>query len=170
MQYQRIVVGIADLAVSNDPNRTLTTYSLGACLGVAIYDPVVKVGGLLHVMLPDSSIDPVKAAKLPAMFVDTGVPSLFRACYQMQAEKQRMLIAVAGGAQILDNNGVFNIGSRNFDALCRLLKEHSLRIQAEHVGGMANRTMQLNLATGEVRLKVSGQPQEVILCTSSTTT
>src|SRR5881397_2559339 len=146
----KVVVGIAELAVSNNQSVTLTTYSLGSCLGIAIYDPVVKAGGLIHVMLPDSTIDPLKAAKQPAMFVDSGVPALFRATYQLRAEKHRMIISIAGGAQILDSGGFFNIGSRNYDALAKLLKEHGLRIHAEQVGGVVNRTMHLSLATGEV--------------------
>lgn len=166
----KVVVGIAEMAVSNNQNVTLTTYSLGSCLGIAIYDPVVKAGGLLHIMLPKSDIDPVKAAKHPAMFVDTGVPALFRAAYQLRAEKHRMVITVAGGAQIMDNNGFFNIGARNYEALSSLFKEHGLHIHAEQVGGLVNRTMHLNLATGEVRLKVSGQPQETLLCKNSMTT
>lgn len=166
----KVVVGIAEMAVSNNQNVTLTTYSLGSCLGIAIYDPVVKAGGLLHIMLPDSNIDTVKAGKQPAMFVDTGVPALFRAAYQLKAEKHRVLISVAGGAQIMDNGGFFNIGSRNYEALSGLLKQHSLKIHAEQTGGLVNRTMYLNLATGEVRLKISGEPKETILCRSSTTT
>jgi len=166
----KVVVGIAELAVSNNPNVTLATYSLGSCLGIAIYDPVVKAGGLLHIMLPDSTVDSVKAAKHPAMFVDSGVPALFRATYQLRAEKHRMIISVAGGAQILDSGGFFNIGSRNYDALIGLLKDHGLRIDAEQVGGMVNRTMSLRLATGEVWLKTSGQSQEVILWKNSTLT
>jgi chemotaxis protein CheD len=81
-----------------------------------------------------------------------------------------MIISVAGGAQIMDSGGFFNIGSRNYDAITKLFKEHSLRIQAEQVGGLVNRTMYLNLATGEVKLKISGQAQEAILCKNSTTT
>ena len=80
-----------------------------------------------------------------------------------------MIICVAGGAQIMDSGGFFNIGSRNYDALGKLFAEHGLKIQAEQVGGMVNRTMHLNLATGEVRLKISGQAQETILCKNSTT-
>ena len=167
---QKVIVGIAEMVASNNQNVTLTTYSLGSCLGIAIYDPVVKAGGLLHIMLPDSTIDSVKAAKQPSMFVDTGVPALFRAAYQLRAEKHRMIICVAGGAQIMDSGGFFNIGSRNYDALGKLFAEHGLKIQAEQIGGMVNRTMHLNLATGEVRLKISGQAQETILCKNSTTT
>jgi chemotaxis protein CheD len=159
----KVVVGIAEQAVSNNQNVTLTTYSLGSCLGIAVYDPVVKAGGLLHIMLPDSTIDATKAAKQPSMFVDTGVPALFRAAYQLRAEKHRMIISVAGGAQIMDSGGFFNIGARNYDTLKKLFTEHGLRIHAEEVGGLVNRTMHLNLATGQVRLKVSGQAQETIL-------
>ncbi len=159
----RVIVGIADLAVSNNQSVTLTTYSLGSCLGVAIYDPVIRAGGLLHIMLPDSGIDPVKGAKQPGMFVDTGVPSLFRAAYQLGAEKMRMRIAVAGGAQIMDSSGFFNIGKRNHEALTALFRKHGLAVAAEQVGGLVNRTVHLNLATGEVRLKVSGQASETVL-------
>ena len=104
------------------------------------------------------------------MFVDTGVPALFRAAYQLRAEKHRMLIYVAGGAQIMDTSGFFNIGLRNHEALVKLFKEHTLQIHAEQVGGMFNRNMYLNVGTGEVRLKISGQTQETLLCKSSTTT
>lgn len=159
----KVVVGIAELAVSNNPNVILTTYSLGSCLGIAVYDPVAHAGGLLHLMLPSSSIDAAKAADKPAMFVDTGVPALFRACYQLGAVKQRMTIVVVGGAQIMDDSGYFSIGKRNHEALLQLLQQHGLRISAEQTGGMVNRTMYLRLANGEVRLKVSGEPKETPL-------
>ncbi len=161
---QKVVVGIADLAVSNNPTLTLATYSLGSCLGISIFDPVAKVGGLLHVMLPESKIDPDKAERQPAMFMDSGIPALFRAAYELKAEKHRVQICVAGGAQVMDSSGFFSIGKRNYEMLKSILNEHGLKIHAEQVGGMVSRSMYLNLATGEVRLKVSGQPEEVILC------
>lgn len=166
----KIVVGIADLAVSNNQSVILSTYSLGSCIGVSIYDPVARVGGLLHVMLPDSSIEPRKAQAQPAMFMDTGIPALFRAAYELGAEKYRVIISAAGGAQVMDTSGFFNIGRRNYDVLAKILQDHSLRLQAEQVGGLVSRSMFLNLATGEVRLKVSGQTNELVLCKSSTTT
>jgi chemotaxis protein CheD len=159
----KVVVGIADFAVSNNPNIILSTYSLGSCIGVAIYDPVVKVGGLLHAMLPDSTIDNVKAMTQPAMFIDTGIPALFRAAYDLKADKYRLQIYVAGGAQIMDNSGYFNIGKRNYEALTGLLGKHGLKIQSEQTGGMVNRTMYLNLGSGEVSLKTSGQTKEASL-------
>lgn len=161
---QKVVIGIADLAVTNNQNVTLTTYSLGSCLGITIYDPVVKAGGMLHLMLPDSSIDPTKVTTQPAMFVDTGVPALFRAAYQLKADKYRLVINVAGGAQILDSAGFFNIGKRNYEGLSALLAKHELKIHAKEIGGLVNRTMYMDIATGEVRLKVSGMQNEIQLC------
>ncbi len=163
---QKVVVGIADLAVSNNQTVTLATYSLGSCIGVSIYDPVAKVGGLLHVMLPESKIDVDKARRQPAMFMDTGIPALFRAAYQLKAEKHRVRICVAGGAQVLDSSGFFSIGKRNYETLKNILTEHSLTVTAEQVGGMVSRSMYLHLATGEVKLKISGQPEDVTLCKS----
>jgi chemotaxis protein CheD len=166
----RVVVGIADLAVSNNPGAILTTYSLGSCLGISIYDPVARAGGLLHLMLPDSNIDPAKAALQPAMFADTGIPLLFREAYQLRAQKHRVIICIAGGAQVMDTSGFFNIGKRNYEAVKQVFQQHGLRIQAEQVGGLVSRSMFLHLGTGEVRLKVSGQTDHQILCKSSMTT
>ena len=92
------VVGVADVKVSNDPALRLITYALGSCLGISVHDPVAGVGGLLHVMLPTGTIDPAKMQAKPAMFVDSGVPLLFKECYRLGARKERMIVRVAGGA------------------------------------------------------------------------
>lgn len=160
---QKLVVGMADLAVANNPSLTLTTYSLGSCLGVSIYDPVTRVGGLLHAMLPDSSISEEKAQSKPAMFLDTGMPRLMDSARQMRFDCNRAIVCVAGGSQIMDTQGFFNIGRRNQDALRDWLSRQRLRVTAQDVGGTVNRTMSLRLITGEVRLKISGQPEEVTL-------
>jgi chemotaxis protein CheD len=157
------IVGIAEMAVSNRPNMILTTHSLGSCLGIAIYDPVVKVGGLLHIMLPYGSLSPEKASAQPAMFCDTGVPALFRAAYQLGAEKGRIRIYVAGGAQVMDSSGFFSIGKRNYEAFNEICKRNGLRTHAEQVGGLVSRTVYLHVATGEVWIKTSGQAKEHLL-------
>jgi chemotaxis protein CheD len=160
----RVVVGLAEMAVSNNPGAVMTTYSLGSCVGVAIYDPVAKVGGLLHAMLPDSRLDPAKAARQPAMFVDTGMFALLQEAMQLRADKRRLRIYVAGGAQIMDDGNVFNIGGRNRAALDAFLSKENLRADAQQVGGCVNRTMYFAIQTGRVTLKVSGLQNEVILC------
>jgi chemotaxis protein CheD len=151
-----LVVGVADMAVSNDPGAELVTYSLGSCLGITVYDPVKKIGGLFHVMLPDSRIDSIKAAGSPFMFMDTGLPRLFHAAYNLGADRSRLIVKVAGGAQLLDERGVFNIGGRNFQALTELIARNGLVIHARDVGGMASRTLRFDLATGNVTIKSPG--------------
>ena len=111
----RHTVGVADMAVSAGAEDIITTHALGSCLGISVHDPVARVGGLLHVMLPVSTIDSVKAAAQPMMFVDTGVPRLFLECYRLGAEKQRLRVCVAGGARVNgpDEEGdFFQIGKR----------------------------------------------------------
>ena len=114
-----IVVGVAEMLVCNDANAELVTYSLGSCLGITLYDPVLRVGGLLHVMLPNSKLNPAKAARTPNMFVDTGVPRLFHALYDLGADRANLVMKAFGGAQFLDTAGIFNIGERNRNALIR---------------------------------------------------
>ena len=151
-----LVVGVADMVVSNDAGAELVTYSLGSCLGITVYDPVKKVGGLLHIMLPDSKINALKAAQVPFMFVDTGVPRLFQAAYNLGAERSRLAITVAGGAQLLDEQGVFNIGLRNFESLKGLLARNGLAAHVYDVGGLSSRTLRLDLTTGNVTIKTPG--------------
>ncbi|MDB6023469.1 MAG: cheD [Pedosphaera sp.] len=164
------MVGLAEIVVSRDPNLTLCTYPLGACLAIAIYDPVAKVGGLLHSLLPDSGIDPQRAAGRPGMFLDTGLAELLSRALELGATKENLWVFTAGGAQILDETAGFNIGKRNYEVLNLLLAQQGLNIRAQDVGGMTNRTMQLSLETGEVRLKFSGQVKLKLLCQKSPTT
>lgn len=147
------VVDIADSTVSADPNDTIITYSLGSCIGMTLWDPEVRVGGMIHYMLPESSLSPEKAKLRPAMFADTGVPALFRAAFKCGAVKKRLVIKVAGGAQLLDDNGTFNIGKRNFVMLRKLFWKNNVLINSEDVGGSISRTIRLNVGTGKVTLK-----------------
>lgn len=146
-------VGIADMQVTTDPNYLLITHALGSCLGITIYDPVVRVGGMLHVMLPHSKIDVVKAGLKPHMYVDTGVPMMFREAYQLGARKERMAVKVAGGAQLMDESGRFRIGERNIAMLRKILWKNGISIEAEDVGGGLSRTLTLDIATGEVTIR-----------------
>ncbi len=153
----KLIVGVSDMKVSDDPKSTLITYSLGSCIGLVIYDPVVKVGGMLHYMLPESCIDEDKARKNPYMFANTGIPALFKACYKFGAKKQRMRIAVMGGAQVLDQKGFFNIGKRNHTALRKMLFKNNVMIDYEDTGGNVNRTVRLEITTGDIYNKASGK-------------
>ncbi|MBI4325331.1 MAG: chemotaxis protein CheD, partial [Chloroflexi bacterium] len=110
------------------------------------------------------------AALYPAMFVDTGLTGLFDAMQRRGAAPERSLLFVAGGAQVLDNSGCFSLGMRNHQALTRLLQQFGLRACAQETGGLLNRSLYLNVAKGEVRVKVSGQDRDIILCKNWTTT
>lgn len=151
-----LVVGVADMVASNDSSAELATYSLGSCLGITVFDPIKKVGGLLHIMLPESKLDLEKAAKVPYMFVDSGVPRLFQAVCNMGADRKRLIIRAAGGAQLLDEKGIFNIGERNCLSLKALLARNGYALQAEDFGGLSSRTLRLDLATGKISIKTPG--------------
>jgi chemotaxis protein CheD len=153
----KIIVGIADMKVTDDQAASLITYSLGSCIGVTLYDPAVKVGGLLHYMLPDSKIDVLKAQKNPWMFADTGIPLFFKEAYKLGADKGRLRVKVAGGSQILDDRGLFNIGKRNYMALRKLFWMNNILVSGEEVGGAVNRTVTIELASGKVWIKTSGE-------------
>ncbi len=155
------VVDIADLQISGDPNGQLVTYSLGSCIGVAIWDPEVHVGGMLHYMLPQSTISPDKARTNPAMFADTGIPQLFRKAYELGAVKKRMVVKVAGGSSLLDDNGTFNIGKRNYIILRKIFWKNGILVDAEDVGGALSRTMRLDIATGRVTIRNRGKEVEL---------
>ena len=148
-----IVVGVADCKLTSDPSDVLITYALGSCIAVSIYDPVARVGGLLHFMLPEAPTASARAGKSPFMFADTGIPLMFREAYEMGAQKRRMRVRVAGGAQIMDENGVFNIGQRNCLAMRKIFWKAGVLVQAEELGGTRPRTMRFEIDSGRVFLK-----------------
>ncbi|RKY55352.1 MAG: chemotaxis protein CheD [Candidatus Neomarinimicrobiota bacterium] len=156
------IVGVADMKISDQPEDELVTHALGSCLGIAAYDPVAVVAGLLHVMLPLSTINPEKAKQNPCMFVDTGVPHFFRQLYKAGAIKKRIVVKVAGGANVQNNgNDRFAIGKRNYIVLKKLFWRNGVLIEAEDVGGSVARTMHLQVATGKVLIASNGQTREL---------
>jgi chemotaxis protein CheD len=154
------VVGVADCQVSNDENAVLVTYALGSCIALIIHDPVAIVGGLLHYMLPESSLDLQKAEQNPFMFADTGIPRLFHGTYRLGAEKRRLMATAVGGAQVLDREGTFNIGKRNHLALRKILWKAGVLLQAEDVGGTTSRTVRLEVKTGKVLSRRADEPEQ----------
>lgn len=146
------------MKISSNPGDILITHALGSCLGITVHDPVAQVGGLLHVMMPLSTIDPAKAAKNPFLFVDTGVPRLFLEAYKMGAVKAHMEVKVAGGASFKEDESsdFFQIGKRNMVILRKLLWKNGVMLKGEDVGKCESRTMSLEIGTGEVSIKVNG--------------
>lgn len=155
-------VGISDCLVSNDPNAVITTHALGSCVGLIIFDPEVRVGGLLHYMLPDSGLDKERAQRTPFMFADTGIPLLFHAAYRAGARKERIEVTALGGAQILGINDSFNVGKRNLMSLRKILWKAGVMLHNEDVGGTSPRTARLEVATGRVIVSFGRGQQEIV--------
>ena len=155
------IVGISEMIVSRDPKDILITYSLGSCIGVTVYDPETRVGGLIHCMLPLSKIDTEKARKMPCMFVDTGIPALLNRMFEKGAERNRLITKVAGASQLMDEKKIFKIGERNYAVLRKLLWKNNILIEAEDVGGQISRTVTLEIATGRTTIKSKGKEWEL---------
>lgn len=149
----KIIIGVSDARVSADSSDVLATYSLGSCIGVTAYDPVVRIGGLLHFQLPSGSADAQRAAQRPLMFADTGMAALLRDLESHGAQKKHLKIKLAGGAQMLNDAALFNIGKRNHAAIRKVLWQHGLFVEAEAVGGTTPRSLFLSIATGALLLK-----------------
>ncbi len=154
-------VGISEMLVSRQPEDILVTYSLGSCVGVAVYDPEIQVGGLIHCMLPLSRLDPERAKRTPEMFTDTGIPALLKAVLDLGASRKRLVVRVAGGAAPLSDNGVFKIGERNYTVLRKVLWKNDILIAGESVGGTVARTMTLYMDTGRTTVRTGGVEQEL---------
>ncbi len=156
---KRIVVGVGDMAVSNDQSSILSTYALGSCVGVVMFDPQRGIAGMLHVMLPDSKATPEKAIEKPHMFADTGMASLMKAVTSLGAKKENLSIYLAGGANVLKGADFFKIGERNSTTIKRYLLDQGLRTKREDLGGLNNRTLHFKISAGTVELKL---PQETL--------
>lgn len=151
-----VVVGMADCRVSGEPGDVLVTYALGSCIAVTAHDPVTRVGGMLHFMLPESAIDPDKARLNPWMFADTGIPLLFRTLCRLGALQRRLVVCAAGGAQVMDEQGIFNIGKRNALALRKLLWKSGAMLREEDLGGSVSRSVRLEIGSGRCLLRTAG--------------
>ena len=160
MTGTQVVVGVADCRVTKDAAASIVTYALGSCIAVAIHDPVTRVGGMLHLMLPESSLDTVKAERNPYMFADTGIPALFRQAYAAGAEKKRLIVRIAGGAQVMDDNGTFNIGKRNCLTVKKVLWKAGVMIHAESTGGRDSRTVRLEVDSGRFLMRTAAGPEQ----------
>lgn len=158
---QRVVVDIADFVVSKDCDVTLTTYALGSCIAIMIHDTVTPAAGMIHYMLPLSLTNPEKAKVKPAMFADTGVPLLFHGMYGLGCKKENLIVKVAGGGQLYDDQGLFEIGKRNYTVLRRMLWKTNVLVAAEDVGGAKSRTVSLEVASGRCVVK-SGDGELVL--------
>ncbi len=157
---KKISVGIADMKIGRQEG-TLITYALGSCIGIAFYDPMIKLGALLHIMLPENNMADSNIFK----YADTGIRETLRKLYAFGASKHRMVCKIAGGAKMFDMKGpggLGNIGARNAQNVKRVLMAEGFRIAAEDVGANYARTMLLDLETGQVFIRSAGKPEKVL--------
>lgn len=157
-----IKVGMADLKTGRDTD-VLTTLGLGSCIGIALWDPTTKIGGLAHVMLPDST--KIRNNSNIAKFADTGITELVRQMEELGAPKRRLVAKIAGGARMFEVSGttsVGNIGEKNAIASKEKLKELGIPILAEDTGLNYGRTVELDCSNGDYVIKAVGKPVKTI--------
>ncbi|MGD1970548.1 MAG: chemotaxis protein CheD [Desulfobacterales bacterium] len=154
------IVEVGDMKIGKDGDL-LITHSLGSCLGLMVYDPVAKLGGLLHAMLPASSLNPDKADRNPFMFVDTGISVLFQTLFDLGVQKNRMIIKAAGCGSPLGKDEIFKIGARNYAIMRKFLDKNNLPLQSEDIGGTLSRTVHFDISLGQTMISSNGKKWEL---------
>ena len=159
---EQIVVGMADCRIGDACGQVLATFALGSCIGLAVHDAKANVGGLLHFMLPDSAIDRERSRDNPWMFADTGIPLLLERVCARGASKRRLIVRAAGGASMMDQEKVFDIGRRNYLAMRKILWKSGVLVHGEAVGGGRSRTVRLEIGSGKFWLQEGGEVRELL--------
>ena len=157
-----IKIGIADMNIVKAPG-SLMTIGLGSCVGIAIRDKSLKIGGLVHVMLPDSSA--VRSNSNIAKFADTGIPELVRLLEKQGCSKLRMEAKIAGGAQMFsfqNKNEMLGIGAKNVEASKKALRLMGIRLVAEDCGDNYGRTVIFEPETGKYEIRAVGKETKFI--------
>ncbi len=155
-----IVLGIGDYGATSNPNEVIKTFGLGSCVAVICTDVNVKIAGMIHIALPDSTISTGRANEKPGYFADTGLPALFESLRKVgwREGSGKLAIKLAGGATIMDPNGTFNIGKRNILAIKKILWSVGLGPMAEDIGGNISRTVTVSADTGAVLITSPARP------------
>jgi chemotaxis protein CheD len=156
-------VGVADLKITDDVTDVLITYALGSCLGITVYDVKLRRGGLLHCMMPDSSIDRNKAAGNPCLYVDSGMKAMLNDFYRNGSHKSHLIIRAAGGSssKVNEEEDFFQIGRRNIVSLRKYLWNEGLMLKNSDVGGYGSRTVTLEVENGKMLIKSQGSFKEL---------
>jgi chemotaxis protein CheD len=151
-------VNFCEFKISQNPAETLVAFSIGSGIVVSIYDRITRTGGMLSLVLPESStMLPEKAQRHPYMFADTGLPALLEAFLDRGAKTENIKIVIAGGAQIIDQKAEFNIGRKNHQAVSAFFLNKDLSIDHEDIGGISRRTLSLAIGTGCNVIQTLGQ-------------
>ena len=157
-----VKVGMADLNICRAPD-VIITLGLGSCIGLVLYDPVSKIGGMVHYMLPDST--KVRNNNNIAKFGDTGIRELHKRVIAAGVNRSRLVAKIAGGAKMFEVSGlseVGNIGARNAETAKKILRELGVRLIAEDTGLNYGRTVELHCENGQFHIKAVGKPVKII--------
>ena len=151
----KITVGIADMKIAQG-SGILITYALGSCIGLCFHDPRLKLGALLHIMLP---LNMETGRKNPMKYADTGIRETLRQMEAKGASKSRMTVKIAGGAKMFEVNGgnLGNIGQRNIESVHLILRKEGIRLMAEDVGGTVARTLLFDVVSGQGCIRSYGR-------------
>jgi chemotaxis protein CheD len=159
-----IMAGLGDVHVSDDPCASLECLGLGSCIGLCLYDPQARVGGMAHIVLPESNREREGSTLLPGKYADTAIPMLLQMMIRKGASKSRLVVKMAGGAQMLQSLGGAGIemGARNIEMTRKALAKEGLGITACDTGGNKGRSLWLEVGTGRVMVKIIGsKPTEL---------
>lgn len=154
---QKVTVGIADMKILQWDGE-LITFALGSCIGICLYDPQVKLGALIHIMLP---INMEAGRKNTMKYADTGIRETLQQLAGRGARKDRLIAKIAGGAKMFEiagNSSLGNIGQRNIESVRMNLRKEGIRIVSENVGGSVARTLSFFPATGVGEIRAYGHP------------
>ena len=154
-----LVAGLGEIQVSNDPNHVLSCLGLGSCIGISAYDPVAKVGAMVHVVLPHCN-DP-EAEKVPTKYANTALPVMLKEMEKKGALKSRIILKMAGGAKIISTipaKSLLDIGERNCEAIKAALEENKFQVKAEDLRGTLGRSMWLYIESGITRVRTTSSP------------
>jgi chemotaxis protein CheD len=156
---------IAEICISKNPEDILGVFGLGSCLGIILYDPKLKVGGILHSLLPsmpNCRQEGLSKSEQPLLFVDQGLPLLYQQLKVLGAVPDRLKAYIAGGATFgNDQKDLFAIGLRNFVVACETLRGLKLPLTAKDVGGRISRTVNLEVGSGRVWLESGGKARDL---------
>ncbi|MEN9573762.1 MAG: hypothetical protein RL514_1617 [Verrucomicrobiota bacterium] len=168
--YEQRIIPISGLLVCDNPKVILASHSIGMGVVLAACDPVARIGGLFHALLPEAQAHLSRAKEKPGLFVDAGLAALEFTLLASGAVSSRLLYFAAGGAQVMGAGGHLNIGLRNTDTLQQQLATRGLQLAGAHLGGHTCRSFYLALETGQASVALSGQLKEIPLCPPLTTT
>ena len=156
----KITIGIADMKMAKDSGM-LITYALGSCIGICLHDPVLKLGALVHIMLP---VNMEAGRKTPLKYADTGIRETLRLMESKGASRSRITAKIAGGAKMFEvgSSSLGNIGQRNIESVHLNLKKEGIRLLKEDVGGTVARTLLFDVNSGLGCVRSYGRPELII--------